>query len=107
MDLEQFFFTIKSSGNSIKKYLLVINFFPSLVAISPEELARGMSTIAGSWIGGGANQTAMKEVFNVDGDLFSKMVTVDVLVGNALLAVLLIGAARAVSILLLNNFPTS
>ena len=78
--------------------LLVINFFPSLVAISPEELARGMSTIAGSWIGGGANQTAMKEVFNVDGDLFSKMVTVDVLVGNALLAVLLIGAARAVSI---------
>ena len=43
----------------------VINFFPSLVTISPEELARGMSTIAGSWIGGGANQTAMKEVFNV------------------------------------------
>ncbi len=33
--------------------LLVINFFPSLVTISPEELARGMSTIAGSWIGGG------------------------------------------------------
>ena len=78
--------------------LLVINFFPSLVTISPEELARGMSTIAGSWIGGGANQTAMKEVFNVDGDLFSKMVTVDVLVGNALLALLLIGVGRAVSI---------
>ncbi len=40
----------------------------------------------------------MKEVFNVDGDLFSKMVTVDVLVGNALLALLLIGVGRAVSI---------
>jgi len=78
--------------------LLVINFFPNLVTINPDELARGMTTIAGSWIGGGANQTAMKEVFNVDGELFSKMVTVDVLVGNAWLAVLLIGVGKAVSI---------
>ena len=78
--------------------LLVTNFFPNLVSINLDELARGMTTIAGSWIGGGANQTAMKEVFNVNGELFSKMVTVDVLVGNAWLAVLLIGVGRAVSI---------
>ena len=78
--------------------IIVKNLFPNLVLINPEELARGMTTIAGSWIGGGANQTAMKEVFNVDGELFSKMVTVDVLVGNAWLAVLLIGVGNTVFI---------
>ena len=78
--------------------IIVKNLFPNLVLINPEELARGMTTIAGSWIGGGANQTAMKEVFNVDGELFSKMVTVDVLVGNAWLAVLLIGVGKTVFI---------
>ena len=78
--------------------IIVKNLFPNLVSINPEELARGMTTIAGSWIGGGANQTAMKEVFNVDGELFSKMVTVDVLIGNAWLAVLLIGVGKAVFI---------
>ncbi len=50
-----------------------------------------MTTIAGSWIGGGANQAAMKEVFEVNGDLFSKMVAVDVIVGNAWMGVLLAG----------------
>ena len=78
--------------------IIVKNLFPNLVSINPEELARGMTTIAGSWIGGGANQTAMKEVFNVDGELFSKMVTVDVLVGNAWLAVLLIGVGKTIFI---------
>lgn len=78
--------------------IIVKNLFPNLVSINPEELARGMTTIAGSWIGGGANQTAMKEVFNVDGELFSKMVTVDILVGNAWLAVLLIGVGKTVFI---------
>ena len=42
--------------------------------ISPQTVAgdtwRGMATVAGSWIGGGANQAAMKEVFKVDGNLF-------------------------------------
>ena len=78
--------------------IIVKNLFPNLISINPEELARGMTTIAGSWIGGGANQTAMKEVFNVDGELFSKMVTVDILVGNAWLAVLLIGVGKTVFI---------
>lgn len=65
----------------------------------PEQLGgdvwRGMSTIAGSWIGGGANQAAMKEVFNVDGSIFSVMITVDVLVANVWMAVLLFIASRA------------
>ena len=65
----------------------------------PQELGgdiwRGMTTIAGSWIGGGANQAAMKEVFGVDGSIFSVMITVDVLVANVWMAVLLFIASRA------------
>ncbi len=53
---------------------------------------RGLTTVAGSWIGGGANQTAMKEVFEVSDNLFSAMITVDVIVGNIWLAFLLYGA---------------
>lgn len=59
--------------------------------VTPDELWRGLSTIAGSWIGGGANQTAMKEIYQV-GDIFSSMVVVDVIVANMWMAVLLIGA---------------
>ena len=50
-----------------------------------------MATIAGSWIGGGANQAAMMEVFNVDSVIFSKMVAVDIICANLWLAILLIG----------------
>ena len=43
---------------------------------------KGMATLAGSWIGGGANQAAMKEVFEVDTQIFAKFVAVDVIVAN-------------------------
>ncbi|KPK60708.1 MAG: hypothetical protein AMJ59_05095 [Gammaproteobacteria bacterium SG8_31] len=56
---------------------------------------RGMTTVAGSWIGGGANQTAMKEVFQVDDALFSQMVAVDVLCASVWMAILLFMAGRA------------
>lgn len=52
---------------------------------------RGLSTIAGSWIGGGANQTAMKEVFNVDGSVFSALIAIDVLTYSVWFAILLYG----------------
>ena len=69
---------------------------PELVGgVAPNEVWRGMTTIAGSWIGGGANQAAMKEVFEVNDTLFSKMVTVDIIVGNIWLGVLIIGVATA------------
>ncbi|MEQ8238277.1 MAG: DUF819 family protein [Cyclobacteriaceae bacterium] len=73
--------------------ILIFSFIsPDLViAEAPNEIWRGMTTIAGSWIGGSANQAAMKEVFEVNGALFSKMVTVDVIVGNLWLGVLLVG----------------
>ncbi|MEM7548515.1 MAG: DUF819 family protein [Bacteroidota bacterium] len=65
---------------------------PDLVGgAPPNEVWRGMTTIAGSWIGGSANQATMKEVFEVSDGLFSKMVTVDIIVGNTWLGVLIAG----------------
>ena len=58
----------------------------------PDAVWRGLATIAGSWIGGGANQTAMKEVFGVSDSLFSAMITIDVFVGYTWMAFLLYGA---------------
>ncbi|MFQ6045544.1 MAG: DUF819 domain-containing protein [Gemmatimonadales bacterium] len=55
----------------------------------PPAVWRGLTTVAGSWIGGGANQAAMKEVFDVSDSVFSAMVAVDVLVANVWLAILL------------------
>ncbi|MEM6879328.1 MAG: DUF819 family protein [Bacteroidota bacterium] len=68
--------------------------FPGLVNIPAGELGGGLATIAGSWIGGGANQTAMKEIFNVEVGLFGQMVVVDIIVANIWLGVLLYLAGR-------------
>lgn len=56
---------------------------------------RGLATIAGSWIGGGANQTALREVFQPSDALFSQMVAVDVLVAELWMAALIYGAGIA------------
>ncbi|WP_312512581.1 DUF819 family protein [Massilia sp.] len=73
--------------------------FLAMGVIHPEtvegETWRGMTTVAGSWIGGGANQAAMKEVFEVEATLFGQFVAVDVLVANVWMAVLLFLASRA------------
>ena len=58
------------------------------------ELWRGMTAIAGSWIGGAANQAAMKEVFHIDANVFGVMVAVDVLFSYLWMAVLLWMAAN-------------
>ncbi|MEL6390459.1 MAG: DUF819 family protein [Bacteroidota bacterium] len=71
--------------------LIILSFFPGLVPGDPENLWRGLSTIAGSWIGGGANQTAMKEIYEVSDSLFATMVIVDILIGNTWLGILLYG----------------
>lgn len=66
---------------------------PDLVGgVGPDAVWRGLATIAGSWIGGGANQTAMKEMFGSSDKLFSAMITVDVIVANVWMAFLLYGA---------------
>ena len=65
----------------------------SLVApgVLDDQIWRGLSTVAGSWIGGGANQTAMKEIYGASDQLFSAMIVVDVFVANLFMSVLLFG----------------
>jgi uncharacterized membrane protein len=76
--------------------LIVGSISPSTVAgQGSAEIWRGLSAIAGSWIGGGANQTAMKEIFKVDDNLFASMVTVDIVVSSIWMALLIYCAARA------------
>ena len=67
---------------------IVSKFSPDLLN---DEIWRGLATVAGSWIGGGANQTAMKEVYLASDQLFSAMIVVDVFVANVFMSVLLFG----------------
>ena len=75
----------------------VTSFFsPELVGgQGPEEVWRGLATVAGSWIGGGANQAAMNEIFEPSAELYAIMVTVDVIVAEAWMMLLLLGVGRA------------
>ena len=72
--------------------LIVSAISPDIIGGSgPDSVWRGLSTVAGSWIGGGANQAAMKEVFEVNDSIFSSMVAVDVIIANVWMAFLLYG----------------
>lgn len=72
-------------------------------SISPETVGgegfnavwRGLSTLAGSWIGGGANQTAMLEVYQFNQELYGGMVLVDIVVANVWMAIILFGIGKA------------
>ena len=73
--------------------------FPEAFAgAGADDIWRGMTTLAGSWIGGGANQAAMKEVWDVSGPAFTQMVAIDVVWANIWMAILLLMAQRAASI---------
>ena len=73
--------------------LIVSVFAPDIVGgAGPDAVWRGLTTIAGSWIGGGVNQTAMREIFEVSDELFSQMLPVDIMVGYLWMGVLLYGA---------------
>lgn len=61
----------------------------------PDAIWRGLSTIAGSWIGGGANQAAMLEIYEYNPELYGGMVLVDIVVANLLMAGLLIGIGKS------------
>ena len=76
--------------------LIVSSFAPDIVGgVGPNAVWRGLTTIAGSWIGGGANQAAMYEVFGASPELFSSMIAVDVIVANIWMAFLLYGAGNS------------
>lgn len=76
-------------GGPIALYLVsLLN--PELLSLTGnDELWRGLSTLAGSWIGGNANQTAMLEVFEYNKQLYGGMILVDIVVANIWMAILL------------------
>ena len=61
----------------------------------PDAVWRGLSTLAGSWIGGGANQTAMLEIYGYNQKLYGGMVFVDIVVANIWMAIILIGIGKS------------
>ena len=75
--------------------LLISMISPETVGgIGPDAVWRGLSTLAGSWIGGGANQTAMLEIYGYNQKLYGGMVFVDIVVANIWMAILLIGIGK-------------
>lgn len=60
----------------------------------PDAVWRGLSTLAGSWIGGGANQAAMLEIYEYNTDNYAGMVIVDIVVANIWMAFLLLGIGK-------------
>ncbi len=76
--------------------LIVSIFSPETVGGADfDAVWRGLATIAGSWIGGGANQAAMLEVFSYNPKKFGDMVLVDIVVANLWMAILLLGIGKA------------
>jgi len=76
--------------------LIVSAIYPEAVAgAGPDAVWRGLSTLAGSWIGGGANQTAMLEIYQYNPRLYGGMVFVDIVVANIWMALLLIGIGKS------------
>lgn len=79
-------------------------FLTSLIApdllggAGPDAVWRGMATVAGSWIGGSANQTALYEIFGAGPDVFSIWIAVDVIVANVWMAGVLWIAANQVRV---------
>lgn len=79
--------------------LIVSAISPETVGgVGPDAIWRGLSTIAGSWIGGGANQAAMLEIYEYNPDLYGGMVLVDIVVANLWMAALLMGIGKNDSI---------
>lgn len=75
--------------------LLISIFSPETVGgANFDAVWRGLSTLAGSWIGGGANQTAMLEIYQYNPQKYGAMVFVDIVVANIWMAILLIGIGK-------------
>ncbi|WP_235982364.1 DUF819 family protein [Gelidibacter maritimus] len=75
--------------------LIISTFSPETVGGAGfDAVWRGLATLAGSWIGGGANQAAMLEIYGFNQELYGGMVLVDIVVANIWMAVLLLGIGK-------------
>ena len=81
-------------GGPIAILLIATVSTETIGGIGPDAVWRGLSTLAGSWIGGGANQTAMLEIYGYNPKLYGGMVFVDIVVANIWMALLLIGIGK-------------
>ncbi|MHA7818872.1 MAG: DUF819 family protein [Erythrobacter sp.] len=71
---------------------IVVQFDPSILGEGQNAAWRGLATLAGSWIGGGANQTAMLEIYGYNPERYAALVAVDIIVANIWMIFLLYGA---------------
>ena len=78
-------------GGPVALYLTSLMFPSLLQATGHDATWRGLATLAGSWIGGGANQTAMLEIFQYNKELYGGMLLTDIVVANIWMALLLLG----------------
>ncbi len=79
--------------------LIVGSIHPEAVGgVGADAVWRGLSTLAGSWIGGGANQTAMLEIYGYNTKLYGGMVFVDIVVANIWMAIILFGIGKSAKI---------
>ena len=74
---------------------MVAQFDPSIIGAGDNAAWRGLATLAGSWIGGGANQTAMLEVYGYNIERYSALIAVDIIVANIWMVFLLYGAGAS------------
>jgi len=76
--------------------ILIMSVFSpeTLAGAGPDAVWRGLSTLAGSWIGGGANQAAMLEIFEYNQEKYGAMVLVDIVVANIWMAIILLGIGQ-------------
>lgn len=75
--------------------LIVSVFSPETVGGADfDAVWRGLTTLAGSWIGGGANQSAMLEIFKYNQEKYGAMVLVDIVIANLGMAFLLYGIGK-------------
>ena len=77
---------------AIVSFQLMEWFWPAAVA---GDTWKGMAALSGSWIGGGANMVAIREIYEVDATLFGQFAVVDVAIASLWMGTLLFLANRA------------
>ncbi len=82
-------------GGPIALYIVGLISPETVAGTGHDALWRGLSTLAGSWIGGGANQAAMLEIFGYNIKKYGATVLVDIFVANLWMAILLLGVPRS------------
>ena len=81
-------------GGPIAIMLVSIVSPETIGGVGPDAVWRGLATLAGSWIGGGANQAAMLEIYEYNPNKYGGMVIVDIVVANIWMAIVLLGIGK-------------